>query len=146
MLLFKLDWCTIPGCSCRLSKQSRPLLHRFRRLRTRCERHADTYEALLWLACTLICWRLLIAAPAIAWSKNGSRICALPYRNVCHQRAEFAPADISSMQATRPAIDRTANINILNRLVHDSSISNARFVLTLSGTTLNIPHSNNNLF
>ncbi|MBW3510602.1 transposase [Janthinobacterium sp. NKUCC06_STL] len=34
-------------------------LHRFRRLRIRYERRADIHQALLSLACILICWRCI---------------------------------------------------------------------------------------
>ncbi len=34
-------------------------LHQFRRLRTRYERRADIHEALVNLACGMICWRRL---------------------------------------------------------------------------------------
>ena len=34
-------------------------LHHFRRLKMRMERHAATHEALLLLACSIICWRRL---------------------------------------------------------------------------------------
>jgi len=35
-------------------------LHQFRRLRVRFERRSDIREALLFLACAIICWRILI--------------------------------------------------------------------------------------
>jgi transposase len=34
-------------------------LHQFRRLRVRYERRADVHEALLTLACSIVCWRKL---------------------------------------------------------------------------------------
>jgi transposase len=37
-------------------------LHRFRRLRVRYERRADTHEAFLTLGCALICWKCLTNA------------------------------------------------------------------------------------
>ena len=36
-------------------------LNQFRRLRVRYEKRADIHEALLYLGCTLICWRCLDA-------------------------------------------------------------------------------------
>jgi len=41
-------------------EQSIALLHQFRRLAVRWERHLDLHEALVSLACALICWRRLI--------------------------------------------------------------------------------------
>lgn len=40
-------------------EQSQALLHQFRRLRIRYDRRADIHEALLALACCVICWRRL---------------------------------------------------------------------------------------
>jgi transposase len=46
-----------------VSEQTIALLHQFRRLRVRYDRRADIHEALMSLACSVICWRRLHRSP-----------------------------------------------------------------------------------
>ncbi len=48
------------GKLCYVVEQTFALLHQFRRLAVRWERHLDIHDSFVSLACALICWRRLI--------------------------------------------------------------------------------------